>query len=151
VARSPKVGARGAEVFDPINLDTEDLQIFNMCRDLSSAPRVEREGAPLRAIQDLYLNEDYLSAISSLRELLRKVPIQPRQPFDIDRERFVEVRALRKMTQQQLARALGVTAATICNFESRGAKLRLYHVLLAADWLDFSPAQVLRPSQNGRH
>jgi hypothetical protein len=140
---------RGGEAFDPIDLDTEALQLFNLCRDLSAAPRVERAAAKLRKVQDLFSDKDYHGAIEVLRHALRAVPITPRQSFEVDRKRFVELRDLRNVTQHRLASALALTPAAISHFEARGGKMRLSHLLLAAEWLDVPPSQFLRAAEDG--
>jgi DNA-binding transcriptional regulator YiaG len=130
---------RGA--FDPVVLRTPQLHVYLLCREIHGAPRVERTASPLARVQQHFQAEEPYAAIELLESVLQNIPLGARQPFDVDRERFAGIRELRRVTQQQLACWLGVTAAAISHFEARGGRLRLAHLLLAAEWFDVDASQ----------
>lgn len=134
-----KVAARP---FDPSALPTDELTLFTLCRDISEAPDA-RADSTMHLIQVAFRETEYERAIRILRAHLYENGLAGHERCSIDRTRFRALRKLRRVTLQQLANALGVTAAAVSSLEGRNGRLRFERLLLAAAVLEVRPADFM--------
>ena len=132
---------RTRTAFDPAGLDYGDLQLYLCCRDLAASRGHSDPDSILARVQTAFKGGHFPDAIVLLKRHLAIAGISPEQD-DVDHKRFASLRRLRELTQAEMARSLGLSPSTICNFENGSGTLSFVSVLLAADRLGVSADQL---------
>lgn len=132
--------------FDPLQLTNEELELHLCCVELAQAPAIADDTSLLRGAQRAQQRLMPIDAIEALREHLLQYKLSFSEHHDIDHHRFILLRKLRKMSQHDLAIAMGVSQATLCGFEKKGnGRLDFVRLLLAAAALAVDPRQFVGP------
>lgn len=119
-----------------------DPQVALLCRELAEAPPLP-PGSEIHEVQTRFGSGDFDGSFSLLQSFLERYRIHPRQPWSPDREAFRVFRKAKRITQVELAVALGVSQSAVSQFEARNGYLKFANLVIAATFLDASPREFI--------
>jgi len=133
---------RSEDGFDPQALETAELWIYNVCRELAKAPLVERSESPIHFVQSATGVSPY-DAIESLKAYLEAAGVAQSSDWIVNCRRLRELRELCGKTQSDLAAAVNLKTQAVSHLERKAKRPKLSRMILVAEALAVSLPQVL--------